>query len=203
MLGSESRAVKIMVKGWWILGVTAIGSAVMLLIIGAIDGVTEPSIRMAIRATARVSCLLFLMAFVAAPLHRLWANNNSRWLIQNRRFLGLSMAVSHAFHGLTIGGLYIITEGRHPQISPLALLGYVFLIAMAATSFPSTAKAIGSRAWRILHGAGMHYFWLAFLTEFAIHAWSNWVYFLFTLLVVLVMAIRLWPQRGRSILREN
>jgi hypothetical protein len=43
------------------------------------------------------------MAFVAAPLHRLWRTDLSQWLVQNRRFLGLSMAVSHGFHGVTIG----------------------------------------------------------------------------------------------------
>lgn len=188
-----------MLKGWWILGVTAIVSAVMLGLIGAMDGVTEPSVRMAIRATARVSCLLFLMAFVAAPLYRLWPTGFSQWLLQNRRFLGLSMAVSHGFHAVTIGALHIVTHGQHPQISPLAVLGYVFLTAMTVTSFPITAKAIGRRAWRILHTAGMHYFWLAFMMEFALRALSNWIYFVLTVLVTLVMAIRLWPRPKRAI----
>lgn len=188
-----------MLKGWWILGATAIVSAVMLGLIGTIDGLTEPSVRMAIRATARVSCLLFLMAFVAAPLHRLWPTRFSQWLLQNRRFLGLSMAVSHGFHGVTIGALHVVTQGQHPQISPLAMLGYVFLTAMTVTSFPTTAKAIGRRAWRILHTAGMHYFWLAFMTEFAMHALSSWIYFVLTILVALVMAIRLWPRPKRTI----
>jgi methionine sulfoxide reductase heme-binding subunit len=188
-----------MLKGWWILGVTAIGSAVMLGLIGAIDGLTELSVRMAIRATARVSCLLFLMAFVAAPLHRLWMTNFSQWLLQNRRFLGLSMAVSHGFHGVTIGALHIVTRGQHPQISPLAVLGYVFITAMTVTSFPTTAKAIGRRAWRILHTAGMHYFWLAFMMEFALRALSSWIYFVLTVLVTLVMAVRLWPRPKRAI----
>jgi methionine sulfoxide reductase heme-binding subunit len=190
---------EIMLKGWWLLGITAVGSVVMLAVIGAIDGLTEPSVRMAIRATARVSCLLFLMAFVAAPLHRLWATRCSQWLLQNRRFLGLSMAVSHGFHGVTLAALHMVTQGQHPQIQPLALLGYVFLMAMTITSFPATAKAIGRRAWRILHTAGMYYFWLAFMSEFAIRALSNWIYFGLTVLVTLVMVIRLWPRPKRTL----
>lgn len=70
-----------MLKGWWLVGITAIVSVAMLGLIGAIDGFTEPSVRMAIRATARVSCLLFLMAFVATPLHRLWSTSLSQWLL--------------------------------------------------------------------------------------------------------------------------
>jgi hypothetical protein len=66
------------------------------------------------------------MPFVAAPLHRLWRTELSGWLVQNRRFLGLSMAVSHGFHGVTLGALHVVTQGQHPQINPLAILGYVF-----------------------------------------------------------------------------
>jgi methionine sulfoxide reductase heme-binding subunit len=192
-----------MFKGWWILGITAIGSAMMLGAIWSIDGWSEPAIRMAIRATARESCLLFLMAFVAVPLHRLWRTGLSQWLVQNRRFLGLSMAVSHGFHGATIAALHLITQGRHPQVNPLAILGYVFLIAMSVTSFPVAAKAIGRRAWGILHTAGMHYFWLAFLLEFAPRALESWIYFGLTLSVISVMAIRLWPRAKRSIVVDN
>jgi methionine sulfoxide reductase heme-binding subunit len=182
-------------KGWWILGITAIVSIGMLALIGAIEGLTEPGVRMAIRATARVSCLLFLMAFVAAPLYRLWRTDFSQWLLQNRRFLGLSMAVSHGFHAVTIGALHGVTQGKYPQVLPLAVLGYVFLVAMAVTSFPLTTRAIGRRAWRILHTAGMYYFWLAFMMEFVMRALTSWVYFGLTVLVGLAMVIRLWSFR--------
>lgn len=192
-----------MINGWKILGATAIVSTVMLGGIGLLHGWSEESVRLGIRATARVSCLLFLMAFVAAPLHRLWATHGSRWLVQNRRFLGLSMAVSHGFHAVTLVALHQITNGQHPQINPLAVLGYVFLIAMAVTSFQLTAKAIGRRAWRVLHTAGMHYFWLAFMMEFAFRAMTNWIYFTFTILVLLTMVIRLWPKRKTIAMVEN
>jgi methionine sulfoxide reductase heme-binding subunit len=183
-----------MLQGWRLLWGTAIVSTVMLGLIWQIDGLTEASVRIAVRGTARFSCLLFLLAFVAAPLHRLWATNFSRWLLQNRRFLGLSMAVSHLYHGVALVGLHLVTQGQHPQILPLAVLGYVFLTAMAATSFQPTAKAIGRRAWRILHTAGMHYFWLAFALEYVFRAFQNWIYFVLALLVLAGMAIRLWPK---------
>jgi methionine sulfoxide reductase heme-binding subunit len=192
-----------MLKGWQILWATAIVSVVMLGLIGAIDGLTEASVRVAIRGTARMSCLIFLMAFVAAPLHRLWRTDLSGWLVENRRFLGLSMAVSHVFHGVTLGALHVVTQGQHPQINPLAILGYVFLGLMAVTSFESTAKAIGRRAWRVLHTAGMHYFWLAFMMEFAFRAMSSWIYFVLTILVLAVMVIRLWPRPKMTAMVKN
>ncbi|MBE9028222.1 hypothetical protein IQ266_00445 [filamentous cyanobacterium LEGE 11480] len=187
-----------MVKGWKIVIATMIVVGAIVLGIGYVEGLTEASIRLAVRATARISCLLFLAAFVAAPLHRLWATDVSRWLVQNRRFLGLSMAVSHAYHGVTIVGLHLVTQGLHPQINPLAVLGYGFLLAMTITSFASPAQAIGRRAWRVLHIAGMHYFWLTFALEFALRAFENGIYFGLTLLVFGVMLIRLWPQRHKQ-----
>src|SRR5262249_9632268 len=45
-------------------------------------------------------------------------------------------------------------------------LGYVFLVAMAATSYDGSAKWIGRRAWNALHTAGMYVLFAIFLFSY-------------------------------------
>ena len=42
--------------------------------------------------TAWMSATLFLLAFVARPLRQLWRNDGTRWLLANRRYVGVSAA---------------------------------------------------------------------------------------------------------------
>ncbi|WP_204319705.1 hypothetical protein, partial [Klebsiella pneumoniae] len=42
-------------------------------------------------------------------------------------------------------------------------LAYLFIAAMAATSFDRSAAWIGPRAWRQLHWTGGHYIWISFI----------------------------------------
>jgi hypothetical protein len=47
------------------------------------NGVDEESMRIAIRATARTSCILFVSAFLASSLRKIWSNKLSIWLQKN------------------------------------------------------------------------------------------------------------------------
>ncbi|MCC0176386.1 hypothetical protein I4641_05270 [Waterburya agarophytonicola K14] len=50
----------------------------------------------------RWACILFLLAFTASSLRRLKATPITNWLLSNRHYLGLSMAISHGFHAIAI-----------------------------------------------------------------------------------------------------
>ncbi|MCC3408779.1 MAG: ferric reductase-like transmembrane domain-containing protein [Microcoleus sp. PH2017_10_PVI_O_A] len=190
------KETKFAVAGWNIVGLSALIIGIMLAAIWLIYGVDETAMRLAIRATARTSCILFLCAFVASSLRRLWPNIFTQWLLKNRRYFGLSMAVSHTYHAIAWSGLWFATSGASPGFDPLGILGYVFLFAMTVTSFERSAAWIGQRAWKILHNAGMHYFWLAFTFEFGIKiVKSMLVYLPLTVLLVAAMMIRLVSPR--------
>jgi methionine sulfoxide reductase heme-binding subunit len=190
------KGTKFTLERWSIVGFSALTVGMILAIIWLIYGVDEPGMRVAIRSTARTSCILFLIAFVAAALCRLWPNKFTQWLLKNRRYFGLSMAVSHTYHAIALCGLWFVTSGRSPQFEPLAILGYVFLLAMTVTSFDRPAAWIGKRAWKILHNAGMHYFWLAFTLEFGTKIFKSAIVYLpFTVLLVAVMILRLVSPR--------
>ncbi len=145
--------------------------ALMVLALVAQFGAAEPGIRVVIRATARTSFALFMLAFAASSLRRAWPTDATAWLIENRRYLGVSFAVSHVVHLLAILALYDWSLRRLAVKTGAAALllgglGYVFVLAMAATSFDRTAAWLGPRRWRRLHTAGMYYLWTIFTISY-------------------------------------
>jgi sulfoxide reductase heme-binding subunit YedZ len=149
--------------GWPLVGWTALGVGAMASAILAIHGPTATAMHTLLRATARTSLVLFLGAFVASSLRATWPSAFTDWLVQNRRYLGVSFAVSHAFHFAAIIGLVRLT----PETPPLPVVvlggsGFVFIAAMAATSFDATAAWLGPRRWKTLHTAGVYYLWTVF-----------------------------------------
>jgi methionine sulfoxide reductase heme-binding subunit len=181
-------------QGWKIVGWLGLAIALMVIIILAVQGWNEPGIRVAIRATARTSCIIFLLAFTASALRKFWVNKYSLWLVKNRRYLGLSFALSHALHAVTIISLLVITAGRDFNYMADNFgghLGYIFIIAMTITSFNPTRAWLGERGWHILHGVGMYYLWIAFMVTFSDSLVVSPIYMIFIGLLVIAMGLRL------------
>ena len=193
------NASKFRIRGWQIVGLSALAIGSMISVIWFVQGLDEASMRLAIRATGRTSFLLFLSAFVASPLRRLWATPLSTWLLQNRRYLGVSMAVSHTYHAIAILGLWIVTAGAEPKLDPLGTFGYGLLLAMTLTSFDRPAAWLGKRGWKILHTTGMYFFWVGFLFEYSYRLPKSMIlYSLFVSLLVLAMILRLIASRSQK-----
>ncbi|AFY48216.1 hypothetical protein Nos7524_2374 [Nostoc sp. PCC 7524] len=186
------RGTRISFQGWGIVGFSTLVIGAILAVIWLFNGMDELGMRMAIRATARTSCILFLGAFVASALHKIWSTPYTAWLLHNRRYWGVSMAVSHTYHAIAWTGLWVVTSGNSPKFGFLAILGYVFLFAMTVTSFRRSATLLGKRWWQILHTTGMYYFWLAFTVEFSLKLPQSLpTYLPFFALLVLAMMLRL------------
>lgn len=191
-------------QGWRIVGFSALVIGAIATVIWLIHGVDEQGLRMVLRATARTSCLLFLSAFIASALQRIWSNPFSTWLLKNRRYLGLSFAVSHTYHAFAWTGLWFITAGTNFKFDPLGVLGYVLLYAMTITFFRQPAVLIGRRAWQVLHTAGMYYFWLAFTVEFSLRMPKSIVIYLpFVVLLIVGLILRLIaPKMQKKLIRN-
>ena len=161
----------------------------------------EEGVRMVIRATARTSLLLFALAFSASALRRLWPGDFSTWLLRNRRYLGVSFAASHAIHLAAIVAFARIDPSEFGEISPLANrivagLAYVFIFAMAATSFDRMVAWLGARRWKLLHAVGAHYVWLIFLLSFAKRVPQGSAYAVGAAVLLAVMGLRLWARKA-------
>jgi methionine sulfoxide reductase heme-binding subunit len=158
-------------SGW---GLTLCIFAALLLgslLLLALAGTGEAGVRMWIRATARASVTLFLLAFSARPLRQFVRNGATRWLLANRRYLGVSAALAHLLHGIAIVWLFTAWPATY-DADPSTLigggLGFAFYFAMALTSSDAAVAALGKRAWKMLHTAGAHWIWFIFaLTNFS------------------------------------
>src|SRR5262245_41716932 len=78
-------------------------------------------IRAVIRGTAFTSSLPFLAAFTASSVQRLWPSPAGRWLMTNRRYLGLSVAASHLWHLLAILTLVAWSPTFRTAVQPLTI----------------------------------------------------------------------------------
>jgi sulfoxide reductase heme-binding subunit YedZ len=150
-------------KGWWLVAWTAATVSTCAALVLAVHGPTPRAMHLILRATARTSLILFLAVFVASPLRAAWPSRATRWLVENRRYLGVSFATSHAVHFAAILGLTRVAPER-PGAVVLLLggLGYGFIAAMAATSFDTTAAWLGPRRWKMMHTCGVYYLWTVF-----------------------------------------
>jgi sulfoxide reductase heme-binding subunit YedZ len=183
-------------EGWYLLGATSLAMAALAVWLASMRGFEVDGVRMVVRYTARTSLLFFCLAFSASALHRLWPGTFTRWQLRNRRILGLSFAVSHLIHAVAIVGFAVMApplfrEATSPASFIFGGIGYAFIVAMAATSFDRAARAIGPRAWRILHTSGVYYLWVQFMISFGmrIPGMPNYVWFLVPLLAVMVLRI--------------
>src|SRR5260370_8563427 len=109
-------------------------------------------IRLVIRATARTSLVLFVMAFPASAMVELIPSDATRWQRRNRRYLGVSFAVSHFIHLAAILGLATLDRElfwKLTNVATIVLAGtpYLFIPAMTAPSFARTAAWRGPRKW--------------------------------------------------------
>ena len=76
-------------RGWsllWLIGALILAMSALIL---ALNPDTTEAVRSVIRATARSSFALFLIAFVASSLATLVPNDFTRGLMRERRYIGL------------------------------------------------------------------------------------------------------------------
>ena len=154
-------------SGWRLTGVISLLLATMTLGLLGFHGWDAEGLRLVIRVTARTSLLLFVLAFTGAAMVELLPGEATRWQRRNRRYLGVSFAVSHFIHLVAILSLALVDRAlfwKLTNIGTIVLAGtaYLFIAAMAATSFDRTAAWLGPRNWRLLHLVGGWYVWISF-----------------------------------------
>jgi DMSO/TMAO reductase YedYZ heme-binding membrane subunit len=185
-------------QGWslW-LGIST-GLLLMAAFIVAMDP-TVDGVRQLIRATARTSFVLFCLAFTASAAWARFPNGWTQWQRRNRRYLGLSFATSHGIHAVAIiafakmdpSTFYSINSYRN--IVP-GTLAYMFIIAMAFTSFDRTAAWIGSRAWKALHTSGIYFLWITFFIAYAKRIPTSSLYIFPVVVLLCAFVFRIWPR---------
>lgn len=162
-------------------------------------GFGEEGVRLAIRATARTTAAVFVVVFCASSVRRRWPRPLTHWVMRNRRYLGLSAAVSHAYHLGFILSLYAMGVGDDTSLATVigGGWGFVALFAMAATSNDASQKTLG-RNWRRGHRFGLWTVWIIFAVTFFPAAPTNPIAAAASLAFVLALLLRVWPQTSRA-----
>jgi sulfoxide reductase heme-binding subunit YedZ len=190
-------------EGWRLFVALSLTLALLCVWIASMRQFEVDGVRMVIRFTARTSLLFFCLAFSAAALARLWPNAWTRWQRRNRRYLGVTFAASHGLHAIAIGCFAVMDPLAYAAATSAASyifggLGYAFIVAMAATSFDRSARAIGPRAWRALHLFGGYYLLFQFTVSFGKRIPDMPLYALFLIPLVAVFALRMISMAAKA-----
>ena len=151
-----------------------------------------------------IECALpfLILTFTASSLAALWKTPATRWLLANRRYVGLAFAYGMAWHfGYVIR--YKLVFGLQPAPFDLALdfTGLVFLLAMTVTSFYPVRRRVSPVLWRRLHKTGIYTLWLLPTYFYLDDFYQDHTVFNFVMFAVLLAALTvriLSPARTRE-----
>jgi hypothetical protein len=132
-----------------------------------------------IQLSVRCAVPWLYLAFAASALLKLFPGEWSRWLMRNRKYLGLCFAAAMAWQGFFI--LWLVTVHTDYYVDEVYVLrdaiegvtGYLFLVAMTATSFAPGRRALSARQWRMLHLTGIYFLWAY---AFSVYWWNLFYY---------------------------
>ena len=158
------------------------------------------SIRLAVRLTARFSLALFLAAFCASALQKLWPSSATLFLVRNRRWFGLSFAFSHLLHAMLLF-MFLnadpATFWSMVKTTNLVLggTGYFFITLLAATSFDGAVRKLGPARWKQLHTLAVWVVWGNFMLSNAKRIPVSELYIIPVALLLLAVVLRLAARR--------
>ena len=182
-------------SGWSLVGWCSVALALMALALLSVDGTGEEGVRAVVRNSARTSVVLFVLAYAASSLCSFWRGPATKWLLANRRYVGVSFAASHTLHLAALVALYRISPEFRDNLDATTIVGgglaYVFLYAITLTSFDRSAAWLGRRGWKALHTTGMHYIWFIFFISYLPRALQAPAYVPVTALLIAGAALRL------------
>ena len=123
--------------------------------------------RLALRTTARLSFVYFMIAFVASPLARLRPGPATRWLVRRRRGFGVAFGASMTIHVGCILRLYVLyAPERPPMVTDADFLvgvpGLVLVALMTVTSLVAVRRRMKPVHWHRLHRTGLYVVWSIF-----------------------------------------
>jgi DMSO/TMAO reductase YedYZ heme-binding membrane subunit len=154
------------INGWRLYSLIMIPtSLVVLSAMLSVDLSRGEEISSLIQVSVRLSVPWLYLAFAASALQSLFPGDFGRWLMRNRRYIGLSFAGGMAWQLVFILWMVIgFTRYYAEDVYLLAdiavqIPGYLFLMAMAVTSFMPVRRRMNTKQWRTLHRIGIYFLW--------------------------------------------
>lgn len=154
------------INGWNLFALIVIPMCIaVVLAMTRLDLSSPYDISAMIQFSVRLAVPWLFIAFAASSLAVVLPGPFSRWLLRNRRYLGLAFAAGMAWQLFFI--LWLVTGHRDYYIQEAysyfdlaeQVPGYLALIAMTVTSFRFARSKLTARQWRILHKGGIYFLW--------------------------------------------
>ena len=166
------------INGWnlfWLISLPI--STVMVFSMMSVELSSARAVSSMIELSVRCAIPLLFVAFAASSVNVLFPGSFGRWILRNRKFIGLSFAAAMAWQLLFI--LWMVTQYTEYYVEEVYALsdviegvgGYLLLIAMVLTSFKLGRSRLSARQWKFLHKTGIYWLW--------IYAWITYWWHLF------------------------
>lgn len=153
-------------NGWGLFSLVAGStSAAVVSAMLTLDLREAPAVSAMIQFSVQLAVPWLYLAFIASSLVILVPGGFSRWLMRNRRIIGLSFAAGMAWQLVFILWLvfghwdYYVEEAYSAYDLAEQLPGYLILIAMTVTSFRPGRQWLTGAEWRMLHKGGIYFLW--------------------------------------------
>lgn len=199
----ENKSGSLGIWEWQLVKLIVFGALGLFTLFLGLKGISEEGVRLIIQWTAKIDVLCFCIAFGAASFHRTIKNSFSFWVYMNRKYFGISFAILHLIHLITLA---VLQYSFHPVFEKAANsslvaggLAYLFVILMLLTSFERYSKMISRRNWDALHTIGGYWilgvFFITYLKR--VQNEEYWALF-FLLLIISVLGMRLIAIKRRK-----
>jgi hypothetical protein len=184
---------------FWTLAI-AISIAIALKL-PALDLSTDLGWLLMIQRAVKCALPFFVVAISASSLAQLFPGAFTRWLLVNRRYIGLAFAFGMGVHFSLI--LWLVVgrgfRGLHLVPTVIDLIGAAFLAAMTVTSFPRLARWLSPAGWRRLHKSGVYVIWAVAVYVYVealpvMHGWKEFAP-LIGLLAAMMLRLIAWLQQ--------
>ena len=171
-----------------------LGAVMMLMLSPDFEG--QSSVSRALRLSAQLAFVNYVIIFVARPSRQLLPNGFTGSLLRKRPYFGVSLAAIMSVHLALIAWLFIFVIHERPPLLTLIAGGvaYLFILLMLLTTYAAPARALGARNWRRLHKTGLYYIGAIYLNALVgdvIGKPSDPVYLAIGVLMVFAIAVRL------------
>jgi len=130
-------------------------------------GTDSAATELALRTTARVSFVWFMLAFIASPMQQLRPSPASAWLLSRRRAFGVIFGLSMSIHVAFILRMFALhAPSRPPMVTDadfiIGIPGLVLVALLTITSADMLKQRLSPIAWRRLHTTGIWVVWSIF-----------------------------------------
>jgi hypothetical protein len=155
-----------LLNGWYLFALITIPICIAVLIrASALDMSGARDISSMIQFSVRCSVPWLYLAFAASALFALSRTEFSRWLMRNRRNIGLCFATAMGWQLFFIVMMvathwtYFMEEVYLLTDIVVQIPGYLFLLAMTLTSFRPGRSWLNQKHWKILHKTAIYFLW--------------------------------------------